>query len=85
MNKFSDVDSAKRGVSVLATCIVETMNETDPHFRDRFLENLSKAYRKLRDDSDNDELSSLELLGWTRSLITGFDFADGQGKPFLED
>ena len=85
MNKFSDVDNAKRGVSVLATCIVETMNETDPNFRDRFLENLSKAYRKLRDDCDNDELFSLELLGWTRNLITRFVFEDGQGKPLLED
>ena len=85
MNKFSDVDNAKRGVAVLATCIVESMHETDPHFKVRFLDNLSKAYRKLRDDSNNDELSSLELLTWTRSLITGFDFAEGQGKPFLDE
>ena len=85
MSKFSEIDNAQRGVAVLAACIVESMNKTDPYFTDRFLDNLSKAYRKLKDDSDNDELSSLELLGWTRSLITGFDFEHGQGKPFLED
>ena len=85
MNKFSEVQNASRGVAVLATCIVESMNETDPYFRDRFLENLSKAYSKLKDDSDNDELPSMELISWTRSLITGFNFSEGQGKPFLED
>jgi hypothetical protein len=25
----------------------------------------------------------LELLSWTRSLLTGFNLITGQGKPFL--
>jgi hypothetical protein len=27
----------------------------------------------------------LELLNWTRELLTGWNPIQGQGKPFLED
>jgi hypothetical protein len=41
-------------VAILAACFVQTANESDPSFEERFLERLSKAYRELRDNSEGD-------------------------------
>jgi hypothetical protein len=84
-DKRSDLHRAKLGVAVLATCIVEAMNETDPTFKPRLLEKIRQAYYKLRDDSEGDQIEQMELLDWTRSLLDGFDFIRGQGRPFFED
>lgn len=83
--QLSDLHHAKRGVAILATCIVQTLNESDPSFEDRFLEKISKAYQELKDNSDLDPQQPMELLSWTRTLLTGWDMVNGQGKPFLED
>tara|TARA_R100000365_G_C2746354_1_gene75606 strand:- start:3566 stop:3844 length:279 start_codon:yes stop_codon:yes gene_type:complete len=83
-DKRTDLHRAKAGVAVLAVCIVETINETDPSFRDRFLEKMGEAYHKLRDDTEGDQIEQLEMLSWTRSLLTGFDFVSGKGEPFFE-
>jgi len=45
---LSDLHRAKRGVAILATCIVETLNETDPTFQERFLRRLERAYREVK-------------------------------------
>jgi hypothetical protein len=75
----SDLHRAKVGVAVLATCIIEAMNETDPTFKDRVLKKMTDAYYKLRDDTDGDQIEQMELLDWTRSFLTGFDKINGQG------
>ena len=80
----SDLHRAKLGTAVLAACLAETLNETDPTFRDRFLSKMETAYYKLRDDSDGDQVEQMELLDWTRSLLTGFDKISGQGEPFFD-
>jgi hypothetical protein len=59
---MTDPGAAKRGAAILATCIVQTLTETDPSFKERFLERLALAYTELRDNSDRDELEGLELL-----------------------
>lgn len=85
--KMSDLFRAKRGVAILATVIVQTMKESDPTFESRFLERLSRAYRELKDGDGKftgDVIQEMELLSWTRELLTGFDFINGQGKPFLD-
>jgi hypothetical protein len=82
-NQLSDLDRTKRAVAALVTCVVTTLNETEPSFQERFLANLDKAYCKFRDDTGDDVIQELELLSWTRSLLTGFDHIRGQGKPFL--
>lgn len=79
----SDLHRAKVGVAVLATCIVETLQDNDPTFRDRFLKKLTDAYYKLRDDSEGDQIEQLELLGWTREFLTGFSPITGQGDPLF--
>ena len=83
--KLSDLHRAKRGTAILAACIVQTLNESDPSFEARFLARLSRAHRELKDNSEGDVIQEMELLMWTRELLTGWSFVDGQGKPFLSD
>ncbi|MCR5874397.1 hypothetical protein LRS10_09600 [Phenylobacterium sp. J426] len=81
---LSELHHSKRGVAVLATCIVQTLNEGDPTFQERFLKKLTDAYYELRDNSEGDQRNEMELLSWTRELLTGFSQFSGQGKAFLE-
>ena len=83
--QLSDLHRAKRGVATLIACVVQTQNESDPSFEKRFLERLSRAYRELKDNSEGDVRQEMELLSWTRELLTGFSQIHGQGKKFLED
>jgi hypothetical protein len=71
-------------MAVLAVCIVQTLNESDPSFQERFLERLARAYRELKDGYyEGDVNQELELLSWTRALLTGWDMVSGPGDPFL--
>jgi hypothetical protein len=81
----TDLDHLKRGAAILGACVVQTLNESDPSFQTRFLERLEGAYRELKDNTDGPVQQEMELLSWTRSLLTGFDIVGGQGKPFLSD
>ncbi len=83
--KMDDLFRAKRGVAILATCIVQTLNESDPTFQDRFLEKLSRAYDEVKDNMQGDVRQEMELLNWTREFLTGFSWVTGQGEPFLRD
>jgi hypothetical protein len=73
------------GTAILATCVVQTLSESDPAFQERFLNRLAQAYRQLKDDTDGDVRHQMELLSWTRSLLTGWNAITGQGKPFLDN
>ena len=84
-NKITDLHQAKLGTAVLAACIVQTLNESDSTFQDRFLARLGRAYGEYRDDQPNDPREILELLSWTRELLTGWNFNTGQGKTLLGD
>lgn len=83
--KTDDLDHLKKGTAFLAACIVQTLNESDPSFQTRFLDRLTRAYQKLRDNSDGKVQDELELLAWTRELLTGFNVVSGQGAPFLDN
>lgn len=85
MPQKTDLDHAMRGTAVLATCIVQTLTESDPSFQERFLNRLAEAYGEFRDNTDGDVKQELQLFAWTRSLLTGFDFISGQQDPFLTD
>jgi len=83
-DETTELHRAKRGVAILASCIVETLNDGDPTFKDRFLKRLTEAYYKVRDEMDGDVIQELELLSWTRQYLTGFDQLRGQGEPLFE-
>lgn len=80
----SDLHRAKRGMAILAACVVQTLNESDPSFEERFLERLGRAYGELKDNSEGDVRQEMELVNWTRELLTGWSPITGQGKKFLE-
>ena len=75
----SDLHRAMVGVAVLAACIVETMNDSDPTFQSRFLKKMTEAYYKLRDDTPGDQIEQMELLTWVRSFLIGLDFIGWTG------
>jgi hypothetical protein len=77
----------KSGAAALATCIVRTLNESDPTFQTRFLENLDRAYSQFREgdrNPDRDTIIVLEMLSWPRELLTGWNMIAGQGEPLLD-
>jgi len=78
-----DLFHARRGVAALAACIVQTLNESDPTFQARFVQRLEKAANFFRYRAADDPTQELQLLSWTRELLTGS--SAGQGKPFLAD
>jgi hypothetical protein len=84
----TDLHRAKRGVAVLTACVVQTLNESDPSFQRRFVKRLEQAYHVIRDNEtgewEGDTIQELELLTWTRELLSGFSLSSGQGKPFLD-
>jgi hypothetical protein len=83
MTEATDSMGSRRAVAILATCIVQTLNESDPTFQARFLERLSRAYIEFKDNTDGDVTQELTLFSWTRSYLTGFNHVTGQKEPFL--
>jgi hypothetical protein len=79
-----DLRQLKLGTAALAACIVRTLQKSDPDFEERFLATLSDAYYHFRDDADGEVVGLLELLSWTRELLTGWNMVTGQGEPFLK-
>jgi hypothetical protein len=62
-----DLTQLQLGAAYLAASIVQTLNESDPTFRARFVLTLEKAYRSLRDQATT--TSGLEVLAWARELL----------------
>ena len=44
----ADLFQAKRGTTVLAACIVQTLNESDNTFQGRLLKRLTESYYDIR-------------------------------------
>lgn len=78
------INDSKDGVAILVTCLVQELDRLHPGFQDSYLARLSKAYAEVR-EKDTDALDRLELISWTRQMLTGFSPVTGQGKPFLDD
>lgn len=72
-------EAVMRGTAVMVTCLAQTMSKED---QERFVERLSTAYFEMRDGPHDPVL--LQMMSWTRELVTGFTWTEGQGKPFLE-
>ena len=62
-----DLTQTKLAVAYLAASIVQTLNESDPTFRERFAETLGKAYGTFRDEGGT--VAGLELLAWAREIL----------------
>ena len=84
--------TVRTGAAALATCIVRTLEQSDPTFEARFLKNLDAAYHHFRDEHEavdangkpRDTIGVLEMLTWTNELLTGWSNVSGQRKPLLK-
>lgn len=82
-NPVEKMQSVKTGVAALAACVVQTMEELQPGTRKLFLIKLEEAYRELRDSERSKGVDCLEILSWTREMITGFNPVKGKGESFI--
>jgi hypothetical protein len=80
-----DAHCIMEGTAALFACLVESLKEIDPTIQSRFLDNVDKAYRKFKDDTDGPVLLQMTLLAWTSEMLTGWSRVTGEGKPFLQD
>ncbi|MBC7584162.1 MAG: hypothetical protein H7316_10480 [Tardiphaga sp.] len=76
-----ELKNVKKATAIMFAAMVDALTETNPNFKDAFVNRLDQAYGDIRHDSD--DLNALELVSWTRTLITGFDHVTGQNKPFF--
>jgi hypothetical protein len=70
------------GPSVLAACVAQTLNESDPTFLPRLVKRLRAAHAELSNDPVASR-HSLEEIAWTCELLTGVSFSDPAGQVFL--
>lgn len=84
-DKRSDLHRAKLGMTMVSACLVQTLNETDPTFQERFLNRARAAYIELKDNTDGDVKEQMEALSWLLELLTGFSPLHGQQGKFLAD
>jgi hypothetical protein len=78
---LNDTPRRARKAPLVRLSHVQTLNESDPAFQERFLERLKNVYYQFRDDTDGDVTQELELFSWTREYLTGWNPITGQGKP----
>ena len=78
------IHDTKRGIAILATCIIQEVEAVHPGFTEHLGRRLERAYREVREDTDSPALDRLELINWVREMLTGWSPIHGQGKPFLE-
>lgn len=78
----ADLRGIKEGVAMLTTVMLSCLQDVDPLAATNFKLKLELAYAKRRESASKHEL---EMLSWVRTLITGFDFSNGQGEAFLDE
>ncbi|MBS4082507.1 MAG: hypothetical protein KGZ73_03060 [Rhizobiales bacterium] len=73
MKPTDDLVHAMRGAVALTACVVQTLAESDPDFRARFLKKVEDAYQDFRDyqrmDDGSSNLNELSMLAWVRKLL----------------
>lgn len=77
-----ELDNVKKATAMMFAALVDVIVGTDSPQAERFAEALGKIYAHIRDDSD--DLNALELVSWTRSMITGFNMEKGQQTPLMK-
>jgi hypothetical protein len=89
--QVDDLWQLKTGMAALAVCIVRTLEKSDHSFEESFLANLDRAYDHFReskvatraDGSPREVQNVLEIMAWTRELLTGWSNVSGQREPLL--
>lgn len=81
-NDGPELQNVKRATAMMFAALVDTLVGTDSPEAERFAKALDDVYHHIRNDSE--DLNALELISWTRSMITGFDRINGQQEPFMK-
>ncbi|WP_050630508.1 hypothetical protein [Bradyrhizobium viridifuturi] len=80
--RTEELDNVKKATAMMIAALVDTLVGTDSKQAEIFVSNIDKLYARIRNESD--DLNALELLTWTRTMITGFSFTEGQGTPLMK-
>ncbi len=62
-----DLTQIKLATAYVAASIVQTLNDAQPDFQQRFQTTLGEAYKTLRDEGGTE--AGLELLLWTMETV----------------
>lgn len=60
------LEQTKLAIAALIGCLVQTIAERDPEFKESFDQRVKDMYGKMR---DSDHLDALAVLSWTREAI----------------
>lgn len=64
---FEDgLEQTKLAIAALVGCLVQTIAERDPEFKEDFDQRIKEMYGRMR---DSDHLDALAVLSWTREAI----------------
>jgi hypothetical protein len=89
LSELTELNQVKQAVAVISTCIADALAEINPAFKNQFVANLDRAYTTLRDKGGTGmnptAVHDLELISWTRMMVTGFSVSTDQGKTFFEE
>jgi hypothetical protein len=75
--KPENVRQMKIAMTTLAACMAGALNETDSQFEQRFVKLLDKAFDNYRNNSDADPQHVLEVIHWTREMLSGWNPVPG--------
>lgn len=68
METSNPIDQTRLTLAVLTACFVKTFSERDESFRARFEQNLTKAYKEVR-ESELSHIGTMETLRWVSDYL----------------
>jgi hypothetical protein len=81
-NHGPELDNVKKATAMMFAALVDTLVGTDSIEAQSFVKALDDLYTHIRNDSD--DINALELISWTKSMISGIDRINGQQAPLMK-
>lgn len=66
----TEIDQTKSATAALVACIVQTLNESDPTFQERFQAKVARWYDAM---SERGESHSMETVSWVFDALSSKD------------
>jgi hypothetical protein len=86
--ELSEMDQLKQGIAIIFAAFDKALADTSPTFRSLLEIYLDEAYAKVQQEGctamNPKAMHDLELISWTREMVTGQSVSKGQGKPFFD-
>jgi len=74
--------TTKSATATMFAVLIQVLEKDMPGVEAAFLERLALAYATFVNESD--DLNGVELINWTRAMLTGFTLNEGYGDKLLE-